>query len=113
MGVVSDDVPPGAVLHSLLTLNKAGGGKRWVITAMTANDITVDFYHYQADNADELQQVMQGAKHYWVADLTKGYWQVRATSRGQPMAVLLCNTFWGIQIPPRPNGQQSHGPLFR
>ena len=28
MGVVSDDVPAGAVLHSLLTLNKTGGGKR-------------------------------------------------------------------------------------
>ena len=43
MGVVSDDVPAGAVLHNLLTLNKTRGGKRWVITAITANNITVDF----------------------------------------------------------------------
>ena len=41
---MNDDVPSGAVLHSPLTLNKTGGGKSWVITAITANDITVDFY---------------------------------------------------------------------
>ena len=69
MGIVSDDVPAGSVLHSLLTVKKPDDSLRWVITAITANDITVDFYHYQADNdnADELQSIMQGAKHYWVA----------------------------------------------
>ena len=80
MGVISDDVPTGAVLHSLLTVKKPDGSLRWVITAVTANDITIDFYHYQADSADELQSVMQGAKHYC---LTKGYWQIRLAEDSQ------------------------------
>ena len=77
--MVSDDALAVSVLHSLLTVKKPDGSLRGVIMVITANDITVDIYYhyYQTDNADELQSIttcMQGAKHYWVANLTKGYW---------------------------------------
>ena len=111
MGVVSDDVPAGAVLHSLLTVKKPDGSLRWVITAITANDITVEFYHYQADNADELQSIVQGAKHYWVADLTKGYWQIRLAEDSQ---WLFCfATPWGAYKYLRaPMGSKATAPYF-
>ena len=111
MGVISDDVPPGAVLHSLLTLNKTGGGKRWVITAMTANDITVDFYHFQADNSNELQQIMKGANHYWVADLTKGYWQVRLAEDSQWL-FCFATPFGPYKYLRAPMGSKATAPYF-
>lgn len=42
MGVLGD-APMGSTLYGLLTVKKANGGYRWVITCVTANDITVDF----------------------------------------------------------------------
>ena len=76
MGVIGD-APLDSVLHSLLTLQKKGGGSRWVITCITANDITVDYWWHQPYNATSLQQRMLGAKYFWLADLAKGYWQVQ------------------------------------
>ena len=43
---------------------------------MTVNEITIAPYWHGVDNADELQRIMYGSKYYWIADLTKGYWQI-------------------------------------
>ena len=72
MGVLGD-APIGATLHGLSTVKKAKGGYRWVITCVTANDITVDFHWFQPDNANEQQSYMKGVKFFWLADLTKGF----------------------------------------
>lgn len=111
MGVVTDYVPPVAVLHSLLMLNKTGGRKRWVITAMAANDITIYFNHYQADNANKLQQIMKGAKHYWVADLTKGYWQVRLAKDSQWL-FCFATPFGPYKYLRAPMGSKATAPYF-
>ena len=76
MGVLGD-APMGSTLHGLLTVKKAKGGYRWVITCVTANDITIDFHLFQPDNANEQQSRMKGAKYFWLTDLTKGFWQIR------------------------------------
>jgi len=111
MGVISDDVPTGAVLHSLLTVKKPGGGLRWVVTCVTANDVTVAFYHYAVDNAERLQQVMRGAKFYWLADLTKGYWQIALAPESQWMFCFA--TPWGAYKYLRaPMGSKATGPYF-
>ena len=110
MGVIGD-APLDAVLHSLLTVTKPNGGLRWVITCVTANDITIDFWWHQPDNATSQQQRMLGAKYYWLADLTKGYWQVRLHKDSQ---WLFCfSTPWGPMMYLRaPMGCKATGPWF-
>ena len=69
------------VLHSVLTLTKPGGGKRWVVTCVTANDITVVVRTDSVDNVAEMQKRMRGAKYFWVADLRHGFWQLLLDER--------------------------------
>ena len=92
-------------------MKKPDGSLRWVITAITANDITIDFYHYQADNADELQSIMQGAKHYWVADLTKGYWQIRLAEDSQWL-FCFATPFGAYKYLRAPMGSKATAPYF-
>ena len=68
---------PGSTLYGLLTVKKAKGGYRWVITCVTGNDITIDFHWFKPDNANEQQRRMKGVKYFWLTDLAKGFWQIR------------------------------------
>ena len=61
------------VLHSLLTITKPNGGKRWVVTCITANDITVVLRADSIDNLREMQKRLKGAKYFWVGDMVHGY----------------------------------------
>ena len=49
---------------------------RWVITCITANDITLAFSMPAADNVTDQQKRMKGALYFFIADLVKGYWQI-------------------------------------
>ena len=110
MGVVGD-APLDAILHSLLTIAKGDGSLRWVITCTTANDITIDFWWDQPDNATAQQQRMKGAKYFWVADLLKGYWQIRLHKDSQWMFCFA--TPWGPKKYLRaPMGCKAVGPFF-
>jgi hypothetical protein len=110
MGVLGD-APMGSVLHSLLTVKKATGGHRWVITCVTANDITIDFHWFQPDNANEQQSRMKGAKYFWTADLTKGFWQIRLHPNSR---WLFCfsTPFGAKQYLRAPMGSKATAPFF-
>ena len=110
MGVIGD-APLNSTLHSLLTLVKPDGSERWVITCVTANDITIDFWWDQPDNHTSQQQRMHGAKYFWLADMLKGYWQIRLHEDSQ---WLFCfATPWGPMMYLRaPMGCKATGPHF-
>ena len=110
MGVVTD-APLWATLHSLLTLAKTDGSSRFVITCITANDITVDYWWDSPDNANSQQQRMHGMRYFWVADLLKGYWQVQLHKDCQWMYCF--GTPWGPMMYLRaPMGCKAVGPWF-
>ena len=109
-GVVGD-APLDSILHSLLTLGKNDGSLRWVIMCMTANDITIDYWWDQPDNATSQQQRLHGAKYFWIADLLKGYWQIRLHKDCQWMFCF--GTPWGpMKYLRAPMGCKATGPFF-
>ena len=81
------------VLHSLLTVRKPSGGARWVITCITANDITLEFSMPSADNVTDQQKRMKNALYFFVADLVKGYWQIALAKESQHLYCF--DTPWG------------------
>ena len=110
MGVLGD-APMGSTLHGLLTVKKANGGYRWVITCVTANDITVDFHWFQPDNANEQQSRMKGAKYFWLADLTKGFWQIRLHPNSRWL-FCFATPFGAKQYLRAPMGSKATAPFF-
>ena len=110
MGVIGD-APLNSILHSLLTLTKPDGSYRWVITCITANEITVDYWWDSSDTTTSQQQRMLGAKYFWLADLSKGYWQVELHENSR---WLYCfGTPWGpMQYLRAPMGGKATAPHF-
>ena len=98
-------------MHGLLTVKKASGGYRWVITCVTANDITVDFHWFQPDNANEQQSRMKGAKYFWLADLTKGFWQIRLHPESRWL-FCFATPFGAKQYLRAPMGSKATAPFF-
>ena len=82
MGVIAK-AEPGSILHSLLSVAKPDGTLRWVITCITANDITLEMRWYSPDNTEAQQSRMKGAKFFWACDLTKGFWQIKLDEDSQ------------------------------
>ena len=110
MGALGD-VPMGSTLHDFLTVKKVKGGYRRVITCVTANDVTVDFHWFQPDNANEQQSRMKGAKYFWLADLTKGFWQIRLHPNSRWLFCFL-TLFGAKQYLRSPMGSKSTAPFF-
>lgn len=110
MGVIGD-ADPHEVLSSLLTVKKPGGGLRWVIPCLEANEISVAAYWMAPDNADEQQSRMLGAVYFFVADMLKGFWQLELDKASQ---WLFCfATPWGPKKWLRaPMGSKVTAPYF-
>ena len=99
------------VLHSLLTVRKPSGGVRWVITCITANDITVEFTTDDKDNVTDQQSRMKNAMYFWMADLVKGYWQIQLAKESQHLYCF--NTPWGpMKYLRAPMGGSATAPYF-
>ena len=110
MGVIGD-APIGATLHNLLSIKKVKGGYRHVVTCVTANDITVDFHWFQPDNTTEQQSRMRGAKYFWLADMTKGYWQIRLHPNSRWL-FCFATPFGAKQHLRAPMGSKATAPFF-
>ena len=110
MGVMGN-APMGSTLHNLLTIKKVKGGYRWVITCVTANDITVDFHWFAPDNATEQQSRMKGARYFWLADMTKGYWQIQLDPSSRWL-FCFATPFGAKQYLRAPMGSKATAPFF-
>ena len=110
MGVMGD-APIGSTLHNLLTIKKVKGGYRWVVTCVTANDITVDFHWFSPDNATAQQSRMKGAKYFWLTDMTKGYWPIKLDPSSRWL-FCFATPFGAKQYLRAPMGSKATAPFF-
>ena len=112
MGVCTD-APLYATLHSLLTLAKTDGSSRWVITCITANDITVDYWWESPDNANAQQQPADERGAVLLGSGPAEGVLASPTTRGLPMDVLFRHTMGPDEILKGTDGVQSGGTVVR